>query len=186
MPRRPTKTRRLQQSECPEDIRAYFEIGAPCQAELFFSDEEMREVWHRWREQILSGWIKSHPGTRPFAWWRWDAPRWGRKFGAFWDGKLPEPRRRIGGIGDPAFEHFNVVPRFEFGLPVDWVTDWQVAYYNGRARDIHGNPIGTQYNEGHFGGTAYDPNNPPTFETESDYLERYGLLGQGEKCLKNS
>jgi hypothetical protein len=30
--------------------------------------------WQRHKEKILSTWIVEHPGTRPFAWWQFDAP----------------------------------------------------------------------------------------------------------------
>jgi hypothetical protein len=33
-----------------------------------------REPWEAARAELLPAWIKEHPGTRPFAWWRIDAP----------------------------------------------------------------------------------------------------------------
>lgn len=42
----------------------------PCY--VFASEAERREAWERHREQVLA---KPHnPGTRPGAWWKYDAP----------------------------------------------------------------------------------------------------------------
>ena len=40
--------------------------------------------------------------------------------GCYYDGKLPEPRKRTGGTGTPAHEVQAVVPSFEYGLPTVW------------------------------------------------------------------
>lgn len=68
-----------------------------------------------------------------------------------------------------------------FGLPVSWVSAFDEAYYNGRARDVHGNRIGTEFHEGHFTGRAIDPADPPRFESEATYLDRHGLLTAAER-----
>jgi hypothetical protein len=41
--------------------------------------------------------------------------------GCYYDGKLPQPRKRTGGTGTPAHEVQAVVPSFEYGLPAVWV-----------------------------------------------------------------
>jgi hypothetical protein len=41
--------------------------------------------------------------------------------GCFYDGKLPEPRKRTGGIGTPAYEVKCVKPIFSYGIPNVWV-----------------------------------------------------------------
>jgi hypothetical protein len=43
--------------------------------------------------------------------------------GCYYDGKLPEPRKRTGGTGTPAHEVRAVVPSFEYGLPtvLGWI-----------------------------------------------------------------
>lgn len=51
---------------------------------------------------------------------------------------------------------------------------------NGRKRDVHGNRIGTEYQEGHFKGVPLDPDDPPQYESEAMYLQTYGLLTPGE------
>ena len=81
-----------------------------------------------------------------------------------------------GGKGTPAYEALAYVPHFDKGIPSSWVSASDVAYYNGRARGLHGNPIGTEYEEGHFPHEAYDPADPPVFESEASSLERHALL----------
>ena len=145
--------------------------------------EERRALWDAHRSEILTAWVKDKPGTRPARWWEFDAPRSpiGTYPGWYYDGKLPEPRQRTGGTGTPNHEVLAYAPQFELGIPVGWVDQWAVDYYNGRAQDIHGNPIGTEFSEGNFDGFAYDPEDPPIFESQAAYLDRHGLLTAPER-----
>ena len=103
----------------------------------------LEDLWRAHGDAITADWAQAHPGTRPSCWWRWTAPRaavgtcWGR-----WtvrdDKEFADPRQRLGGVGTPSHEALNAAPRFELGLPVDWVTPWMVEYYNGRATDVQG------------------------------------------------
>ena len=129
--------------------------------------EQVRQWWLDHRDEILPEFIRAHPGCRPFAWWRFDAP---------------EPRRRLGGIGTPAHELLAYAPNLRFGIPARWVEPSDVAYYNGLAVDINGRPIGTEYRPGHFRGRAIDPDNPPRFESEAAYLDRLNLLMPEERA----
>ena len=153
-------------------------------AELFLrmiNDIQWCHIWAEVKQDIMAAWIKKNPCSRPWGWWEYDAPRWKRKFeGCFWDGKLPEPRQRLGGTGDPAFEFLAYVPSFNFGLPTTWITKDDVDSYNGRAKDIQGDIIPSQYKEGDFQGRAIDPEDPPTFESEAAYLKRNDLLTAAE------
>ena len=90
-------------------------------------------------------------------------------------------RKRLGGIGTPTFEVLACGLSFACGIPMSFVDQWECDYYNGRARDIHGNPIGTDFKEGDFEGVAYDRKNPPFYESESAYLRRHALLSDIEK-----
>ena len=134
-------------------------------------------------------WLRTAPGTRPWAWWQYDAPRWRledmpRRLqvpGAFWIGRLAEPRRRFGGTGTPTYECFNYVPEFDRGIPRSWVSAFDERYYRGLAIDIHGKPIGQEYRSGTFAGRAPAPNDPPLFESEPAYLDRHGLLTLAER-----
>src|SRR5260370_42451741 len=40
--------------------------------------------------------------------------------GCYYDGKLPEPRKRTGGTSTPAHEVQAVGPSFQYGLPTGW------------------------------------------------------------------
>jgi hypothetical protein len=112
------------------------------------SDAKSKALWDANKVGILAEWIREHPGSRPELWWLHDAP---------------EPaRRRIGGIGDPCHECLNYAEAYTLGLPDHWVSQWDVDYYNGRAIDIHGEPI--------------DPANPPRYESQASFLRRHGLL----------
>ena len=149
---------------------------------FFIDDAEFLAAWNELRDEILAEWIVESPGTRPSAWWKYDAPRQpvGTFPGWYYDGKLPQPRLRLGGVGTEGHEVLNIVPHYAFGIPTKFVDRWEQSYYNGRSRDIHGKPIGTEYEEGHFAGVAPDPNDPPTFESEAAYLRRLDLLLPGE------
>jgi len=138
-------------------------------------------LWDVYGNEFLSEWIKDHPCTRPLQWWRFNAPRWDDPFiDCFYHGTFAEPRQRMGGTGTPNFEVLAYAPHFHKGIPTGWVTKFDEEYYNGRAKDIHGNIIPTKYKEGNFTGKAIDPSDPPAFESEAVYLERHGLLIPGE------
>jgi hypothetical protein len=162
-------------SEDLAEESAWWEIFA-----LAGSKAAVQQAWEALREDLLAEFIRANPGRRPWGWWEFDAPRWGRKFNAYYDGTLPEPRLRLGGTGTPAYEALAYVPSFTRGIPDSWVKAWDVEFYNGRAKDIHGEPIGTKYMEGHFPYKAIDPDDPPIFESQASYLKRNGLLSPAE------
>ena len=56
-----------------------------------------------------------------------------------------------------------------------------VEYYNGRARDVHGEPIGVEHRGSGFRGVAIDPHSPPQYESEGAYLARFQLLTAKER-----
>lgn len=152
------------------------------------NDDTIRHLWETVREEVLATWIAEAPGTRPWGWWRFDAPRWRQEHIPSRCQRIAgvseicaEPRRCVGGIGTPAYEPLNVWPAFDRGIPLEWVSTFDVTYYNGRARDIHGSPIGTEYHEGYFPYDAIDPEHPPRFESEAAYLDRHGLLTAEER-----
>jgi hypothetical protein len=128
--------------------------------------EARQRAWEAVRLDVLADWIETRPGTRPHAWWEFDAP---------------EPqRRRVGGIGDDhAVGGWH--QDYSLGLPNYWFDPWLVTYYNGAATNIHGAPIGTEYHAGDFPYVAYDANDPPTFESQATYLQRHGLLTPAER-----
>jgi hypothetical protein len=149
---------------------------------------DTRQAWQALREDILERWVRQHPGTRPYGWWAYDAPRWRREdlparcrnLGDVFLRQLAEPRKRLGGVGTPCYECLNYVPSFQSGVPCQWVTAFFENYYNGRSRDVHGKRIGTEYHEGNFAGRAIDPTDPPIYESQATYLQRHGLLSSSE------
>ena len=137
---------------------------------------EIRAAWVEARDTLLAAWIPQHPGTRPAAWWAYDAPQEPVHARLCGPADTAAQRRRLGGIGTPAHEVLNYAPAFAAGIPTAWVSRFDEQFYNGRARDIHGAPIGTTYHEGHFAGLAPRRADPPRFESQATYLERHGLL----------
>lgn len=130
----------------------------------YMGDDDLRALWDLHRDRMIQEHVTVAPGTRPARFWEYDAP---------------EPRKRLGGTGTPAADVLAYVPAFNFGLPAVWVSAWDVAYYNGRARDVSNQPI--RHNTGGtFAGVAIDPNDPPTFESQATYLKRHKLLLAGE------
>jgi hypothetical protein len=145
-------------------------------------NDELVTLWTMHCERIVAEHVTIHPGTRPVRWWQYSAPRIpvGTYPGVWYDGELPEPRRRLGGTGTPAHDVLAYKPIYSCGLPAVWITPYQVRYYSGIAVDIHGTPIGDLYPR-NFKGVANDPNDPPTFESQAAYLKRHGLFLAGEE-----
>ena len=145
--RRNPKTRR---AEVPSNVIALLDDSEPKNTVRFFlTDLELRVAWDRVRDEILAGWVEEQPGVRPFHWWKYEAP---------------EPRRRLGGIGQAMHEVSAPVEAYEIGLPTIWVTPADV--------DRRGTA---------FEGVPIDAEDPPRFESEASYLERHGLFLPGEK-----
>lgn len=131
----------------------------------------IEEAWELCRDLILPAWIGSRPGTRPWAWWAFDAPRWEDPWeGRFYHRTFAEPRQRVGGIGDPDFEALNIVPAFEAGVPVRFLTPPDLRAWPELGNRIQDRPA-----------EAYDRNAPPTYESQAAYLKRLGLLEEGEE-----
>lgn len=82
----------------------------------------------------------------------------------WWHWEAPEQRARLGGQGRPHHEVLAYVESFKYGIPDSWVTRAELwAFSSLKESD------------------AIDPDDPPTFESEAVYLERHGLLTEGEK-----
>jgi len=188
------RTRRARVSErvvTPKALIYFFETGDHDQSGFaeadrynqfihFDNGEDLRNFWNECRERVLGDWYKKHHGTRPFIWWEWEAPKEPVKGWDYRHFDAPQ-RQRLGGVGTPDYEVLAYAPHFSFGLPTGWVSKFDEEYYNGKRRDIHGNPIGTNFKDGDFKGVAIDPKDPPTFESEAAYLQRHGLLSETEK-----
>jgi hypothetical protein len=143
---------------------------------------ELAAFWKDHGERVVAQHVNDFPGTRPIRWWEYDAPRspLGTYPSCFCDGKLPEPRKRLGGIGTPNYQALAISPSFTRGIPDSWVTPADVAYYTGASRDTHGK-LTNQNPSSSFDGVAIDTDDPPRFESEAAYLERHGLLFPDER-----
>ena len=75
----------------------------------FFDDgERIRLAWEQHRPALMSEWIQQHPGTRPWAWWKFDDD-------------IPDPRQRIGGKGQTMPEKYPAyAPSYDKGIPSSW------------------------------------------------------------------
>jgi hypothetical protein len=136
---------------------------------LAWYEQSAAALWRDLGDQLLPAFVQRHPGRRPRCWWDYEAPRQplGTWPGWWLDGKLSQPRERVGGTGDPDFEHLAVLPHYEYGMPATWLDD----YWSDRLRrDRPG-----------FTGRAYHPGDPPTFESQAAYLARHGLFLPGER-----
>ena len=62
-----------------------------------------REMWQRYRDEVLVDWVEQLPGIRPHQWWFFEAPRapLGTLPGWWCDGKISDPRRHLRGSGRP-------------------------------------------------------------------------------------
>jgi hypothetical protein len=120
---------------------------------FFFSvdDAAVRAAWAALRDDLLRDWIRECPGTRPWAWWKHDAPKAKAPEIPKWHlSEMVEPRRRIGGAGAPSWEKYPaILPYYTCGIPDSW--------------------------------EGIDKADPPTFESEASYLDRHGLLSETER-----
>ena len=75
MPRisRKTKRRKRPTSYGPEHIR-HLERGFGFIGPAFETEKSMCQAWVELRGEILKRWTAEHPGRRPWAWWRFEAP----------------------------------------------------------------------------------------------------------------
>ena len=114
--------------------------GDPCQ------------LWITHRAELLRAWIEDRPGTRPQMWWHHDAPREppGPRPGWLNDGKVEQPRLRLGGTGTAAVDVFDAVPVYHLGIPVEWCGPEELEWC--AAEGIH--------------AVLIDPKDPPRYEAK--------------------
>ena len=124
--------------------------------------EKFTRLWGAVSEEIIERWIVEHPGTRPRAWWRVDAP-------------ADEYRRRIGGTATPIHECLGYVPHFEYGIPGTFMDADTLAHY-----DEHHDGLENVEHPGER-VAAFDPDDPPRYESQCRYLWDRHLLSPKEK-----
>jgi hypothetical protein len=152
------------------------------------SPAALRETWTEHRAEILALWERERPGCRPQLWWTFDAPRMPlvmrERFGwvgTYFEHDLPEPRRQVGGKrATPQYEVLAVVPDFDHGAPFRFIEPADCDFYNRRGEFAHVEDRSSATREP-FDAEPLDPDDPPVFESEADYLARHGLLTPVER-----
>lgn len=126
-----------------------------------YIDEDAKgDLWLRYCDAVVEDYAQEYPGYRPGRWWAYNAP---------------EMRKRVGGIGTPCHEVLEHFQKFRYGLPLYWITPWQVSFYSGpipTSYGYHARPIAS----GAFTGVAIDTENPPSFESQAAFLRRHKLF----------
>ena len=78
-----TKLRRQQIDELNRSLEYELLHGKPLfpfPGSTFDDDDLMLRAWELHRERLLAEWLDAHPGTRPFAWWKFEAvPKHGER-----------------------------------------------------------------------------------------------------------
>ena len=136
------------------------------------------QTWQVVRDEILSWWPARHPGTRPRAWWALEAPRWDDPWNdCYYHGTFAEPRRRLGGTGTARPEALNYKPTFESGIPDAFIDASTLVYYAKHGKN------GGLTNMDHPAEPveAFDPDNPPQYESPARYLWDRDLLESAER-----
>lgn len=130
---------------------------------FFYNPSAVRQEWEHRRDEIIAEFVRTLPGRRPFAWWEYDAPRAtpGSLPGYWQDVPIAEPRRRLSGTGTPRYDSHGIGEVLRFGLPIEW--------YDPADQDDF--PTAS-----HESSRAFDPTDPPVFESQAAYLARFELL----------
>lgn len=142
-----------------------------------------KETWAEHRERLLKAWIRERPGSRPWAWWEFDAPQeplvgWDP---AHWRVKYGAIRARLGGTGTPAYVLPGGEDDFTRGIPDVFISEFDIQEFEAwdvdRGEDL---PERSTLNISEP-LELIDPRDPPRYEPETAYLERLGLLAPGER-----
>lgn len=110
----PSPRRRGPDRRCDLDdaVRLFLERGPSWSFFVELSDEQAQSLWAAHRDTLLAEWIERRPGTRPHAWWRFEAR---------------EPRKAVDGMPHPfANEARGKIVGgldLEFGMPNCWLPD---------------------------------------------------------------
>ncbi len=108
MPRKKFSDKR--RSTLTDGQMSYLRTGVfpPGDAGIYFfkiDDEKVKAAWESVGADLVAECVKRSPGTRPWAWWRFDAP---------------ETRKRLGGRGTLR----NKIALLDFGMPklgLNWI-----------------------------------------------------------------
>ena len=103
-------------------VRAYLESGEPNEETPLWDTRFVVQLVRLWKElqgDIMLSWVESRPGTRPFGWWEFTAPRavprkWKNTRVA---SRMIVPRKQISGSGVEAWRRLAVAPQYTRGIP---------------------------------------------------------------------
>lgn len=108
MPRKFKKSKRKNLHEIGEWQRVLLAFGPAGVSHMHLENRfdlmvTRANQWMTWwsvsREEILATWQDMFPGSLPWAWWEFEAPRWDDSRFSAWSFRLPAPRLKIGGSG---------------------------------------------------------------------------------------
>ena len=112
------------------EFDAYY-VGADWIYHTALDPDPVRTEWPISRKKILKSWIAAHPGTRPYAWWCYDAP---------------EVRQRVGVSMTSAGMDSARTSAIMFGIPRYWVTQQDIGIltrpgFRGKPVDSNDPPL---------------------------------------------
>lgn len=143
-------------------------------------DDILAPCWEELRDELLNEWIMERPGTRPWGWWRYDAPERRRRIGTL--------RLKPGKTGIKDFHHIDddAYEVIQDGKPHPFDNPARNRYLADVAREY---PEGaTRHKEPYFGmpngwlmyidddGSISEDDVYAAYEEEFDYLKRLNLL----------
>jgi len=134
--------------------------GVSCQlttAEDAGDEDSIRAAWEALRSTILPAWIRKRPGTRPWGWWRFEAPERRRTIG----GRIhpfDDSRRTLKVAASDRKDFWQVAYALHFGMPRMFL----MPFDGDCQRDFMQNILHGRDSQ--------------VFEPEWSYLERLGLL----------
>jgi len=136
----------------------------------------MRKGWKVLRGELLPKWIAEHPGTRPYAWWVFDAPERRRRIGTMHP-RCPGKDRHT--LSESDYELVEDGKSHPFANPerTAKVDNWRRQYPDVAGRDAYslhrGVPACLLVRDDFYA----------RYESEAAYLHRLGLLTESERAI---
>lgn len=147
--------------------------------------DAMRAAWESLRDELLPQWIAEKPGSRPWAWWIFDAPERRQRVGT-WRVRAGAVKNNLGHFDDADYELVDDGKPHPFDIPErrEYVTQWD-AEYPGSA--LIGNRLTFGKPSVHLGykvdGQLSWDDFDAAYETEAMYLDRLDLLTAEELAV---
>jgi hypothetical protein len=102
MARKPIRLKTKKSPLTDEQRRWLYSVdeGLPDDVVILSFEREAATLWKSYRHEVMEWWIEQKPCSRP---------------ARFWEFELSEPRKRLGGTGEP-----DVSTDYKKGIPSDW------------------------------------------------------------------